>query len=316
MKRFLSVICILMLCLCRTMTVFADEPAMDTVNDLFELYNEAQLDDANALKDEYLAMLGRLADAERDIAEAEAYNTLIDEAQKWQAEEKNKISKELKELSQHGREISAQVAESFDGEWDKLLQLDKAYKMNVSKMNQLLVEYDKYSLTAKKIADYDTLDELSAEIAELQKVYKTASSVKVLGDVYHVKYPLGKETVMTSRYGNRVDPITGAAVSFHGGIDLRAAMGTEVLSVFNGVVMGTGYTTTGGYYVNIDHGNGVRSFYCHLSEILCQKGQAVSQYDVIALSGNTGTRTTGPHLHFALYINGNSVNPEVLYNER
>lgn len=316
MRKHLPAVVMLFVCVTTVLTGQASELVMETVNDLFDIYNEAQLEDANALQREYMAMLDKLADVEKGIADVESYNILMDEAQRWQAEQKGRVSNEISTLAIHSQEIREQIGDEFYGDWDRLVQLDKAYSMNISKMNQLLKEYDRYTVTGKKVADYDALDELSAEIAELQKVYQTTATVKVLGKVHGVQYPLNKETLMTSGYGSRVDPITGAAVSFHSGIDLRAATGTEVLAVFNGVVMSTGYTATGGYYVNIDHGNGVRSFYCHLSEILCDEGQTVNQYDVVALSGNTGTRTTGPHLHFALYINGNSVNPETLYNAR
>ena len=315
MKRLLSAIVVVAIFFSIAATALAAEEHMDTVNDLFAIYNEAQLDDYSLLQKEYLEAAGKLADAEKLINDAEMHNALLDAAIQWQTDEKNRISKEIKELSKHSLELSKQISASFDADWETLVQLDKAYKMNLSKMNQLLGEYDKFSLSEKRIADYDTLDELTAEVSELQQTYKEASDVKVLGDVYNVVYPLGKASVMTSGYGNRIDPISGVSVSYHGGIDLRANVGTDVLALFNGTVIGTGYTTAGGYYVNIDHGNGVRSYYCHLNEILCEKGQQVSQYDVIARSGNTGTRTTGPHLHLALYINGNPVNPEILFKE-
>lgn len=315
MRRVISVIAVIVVLACITITAYASDEGMDTVNDLFAIYNEAQLDDYSLLQQEYLEAVGKLQDAEKLVSDAEVHNKLLDAALQWQKDEKNRISKEIKALSKHSLEISTQISEAFESDWDTLVQLDKAYKMNIEKMNQLLKEYDKYSLSEKRIADYDTLDALTAEVSGLQKIYKDASDVKVLGNVYNVKYPVGKDTIMTSGYGNRIDPISGVSVSFHGGIDLRAGVGTNVLSLFNGNIIGTGYTTAGGYYVTVDHGNGVRSYYCHLSEILCEEGQYVNQYDVIALSGNTGTRTTGPHLHLALYINGNPVNPEILFSK-
>lgn len=295
--------------------VVADEKHMDDANDLFSIYNEAKIDDYNVLQQEYINTLNQLEKAEAEAKLNEVHNGLIDAAIEWQTQEKNKISKEIKELSKQNIEISKQISDEFESDWYELVKLDKLYKMNLSKMDKLLRDYDKFSLTEKRMTDYDTLDELSKEVDELQKTYKEASNVKILGDVYTVVYPLAKETKMTSGFGNRIDPITGASISFHSGIDLRASVGTEVLSLFNGKIIDTGFTATGGNYVSIDHGNGIRSYYCHLSEILCEKGQVVNQYDVIALSGNTGSRTTGPHLHLALYINGNAVNPEILFNE-
>lgn len=313
--RVLSAIFVLILpalIVCRQ--VVADEKHMDDANDLFTLYNEAQVDDYNVLQQEYLNTISQYEKAEMEAKLNEVHNGLIDAAVEWQTQEKNRISKEIRELSKQNVEISKQISADFNGDWNNLVRLDKAYKINLSKMDKLLEDYDKFSLTEKRMTDYDTLDALSKELDELQKTYKEASNVKILGDVYNVIYPLAKETKMTSGFGNRIDPITGASISFHSGIDLRASVGTEVLSLFNGKVIDTGFTATGGNYVSIDHGNGIRSYYCHLSEILCEKGQEVNQYDVIALSGNTGSRTTGPHLHLALYINGNAVNPEILFN--
>ena len=145
------------------------------------------------------------------------------------------------------------------------------------------------------------------------KNYKEAVSITTLGVVDGVAYPLGKPSSVNSNYGERIDPLTGNTVAFHTGLDLYAVNGTEVLSIFNGIVVDTGWSDRVGYFVNVNHGNSVMSFYCHLSEILCDVGDYVNQYDVIALSGNTGTATTGAHLHFALYIDNEPVDPGVLF---
>ncbi len=95
----------------------------------------------------------------------------------------------------------------------------------------------------------------------------------------------------------------GVPRSGHGGLDLRAAVGTPVQVIADGkvVLTGTHYFAGGGVYV--DHGGGVISTYFHLSQILVKEGQDVIAGDVIALSGATG-RVTGPHLHLGLYAGG------------
>ncbi len=95
----------------------------------------------------------------------------------------------------------------------------------------------------------------------------------------------------------------GVPRSGHGGLDLRAAVGTPVQVIADGKVLLTGshYFAGGGIYV--DHGGGVISTYFHLSMILVEQGETVKAGELIALSGATG-RVTGPHLHLGLYAGG------------
>lgn len=97
--------------------------------------------------------------------------------------------------------------------------------------------------------------------------------------------------------------------SYHGGVDFPVSIGTNVFAVCDGVVSTVRKLDYSyGYYVIIDHGNGLSTLYAHNSELLVTEGQAVKQGDVIALSGSTGN-STGPHCHFEVRVNGNRVNP-------
>jgi len=80
------------------------------------------------------------------------------------------------------------------------------------------------------------------------------------------------------------------------------------MASMDGTVSYAGWWGDYGYLVTIDHGNGVFTKYAHNSELLVTEGQVVSQYDVIAKSGNTG-HSTGPHVHFEIIFNGENVNP-------
>lgn len=95
----------------------------------------------------------------------------------------------------------------------------------------------------------------------------------------------------------------GVPRSGHGGLDLRAAVGTNVKAVADGTVVLAGNHYFSGGCVYIDHGSGVLSAYFHLSKPLVEKGQKVRAGDIIALSGATG-RVTGPHLHLGIYAGG------------
>ncbi len=122
--------------------------------------------------------------------------------------------------------------------------------------------------------------------------------------------PIGENwrNVVTSEFGNRRDPFTGERRG-HTGMDLAVPTGTSVRAALPGTVTVSTYNQGGyGYYVMIDHGNGLSTLYGHNSQLLARVGQTVEAGDVIALSGSTG-RSTGPHLHFEVRVNGERTNP-------
>lgn len=118
----------------------------------------------------------------------------------------------------------------------------------------------------------------------------------------------GWENRVTSEFGKRIDPITGKRKA-HTGIDMVVPTGTPIRAALGGTVTVSKYNVGGyGYYVMIDHGNGLATLYGHCSKPLARVGQTVQAGDIIALSGSTG-RSTGPHLHFELRVNGERTNP-------
>ena len=122
--------------------------------------------------------------------------------------------------------------------------------------------------------------------------------------------PVGSawESRVTSEFGYRSDPFTGQTRG-HTGIDIAVPTGTPVRAALPGVVTTAAYNAGGyGYYVMVDHGNGMVTLYAHNSKLLVQAGDTVEAGDILSLSGSTG-RSTGPHLHFEVRINGQRVNP-------
>ena len=122
--------------------------------------------------------------------------------------------------------------------------------------------------------------------------------------------PIGSdwERRVTSEFGNRIDPITGKRKG-HTGMDLAVPTGTPIRAALPGTVTVSKYNAGGyGYYVMIDHGNGLVTLYGHCSQLLARVGQNMQAGDIIALSGSTG-RSTGPHLHFEVRVNGERTNP-------
>ncbi len=126
---------------------------------------------------------------------------------------------------------------------------------------------------------------------------------EINGDLF--RWPVSG--VISSRYGWRTDPFTGLR-GFHNGIDIAAWMGMPIRAAMEGRVADTGYSPSFGNYILIAHHSGYASFYGHLSAIKVRPGQAVALGQVIGLVGNTGY-STGPHLHFTVFKNGNTVNP-------
>lgn len=111
----------------------------------------------------------------------------------------------------------------------------------------------------------------------------------------------------TSGYGRRKAPTKGASTN-HRAIDWATPTGTAIWASCGGTVSVAGWQSGYGYVVYINHPDGNQTRYGHLSKILVSAGQKVKQGQKIALSGNTG-RSTGPHLHFELRVNGTPVNP-------
>ncbi len=112
----------------------------------------------------------------------------------------------------------------------------------------------------------------------------------------------------TSRFGYRTSPFTGRR-EFHKGYDIANRQGTPIIATADGVVSFTGSKGFLGNVIVIDHGHGMISRYGHCHKILAKRGDVVKRGDTIALIGNTG-RSTGPHLHYEVHLNGIPVNPE------
>lgn len=112
---------------------------------------------------------------------------------------------------------------------------------------------------------------------------------------------------LSSSYGSRMDPIATGR-EWHDGIDIAADFGTPVYASGAGTIEVSG--TNGGYgrYIRIDHGNGYKTAYGHMSALIAKEGQKVAKGEIIGLIGSTGY-STGPHLHFEVNAEGQTVDP-------
>lgn len=113
---------------------------------------------------------------------------------------------------------------------------------------------------------------------------------------------------VTSSFGHRISPFTNRR-EMHKGYDIATTQGTPVLATADGVVTFVGNRGLLGQTIVIDHGHGIVTRYGHCSKVLKKRGEKVGRWDTIALVGNTG-RSTGPHVHYEVLLNGLAVNPE------
>ena len=112
---------------------------------------------------------------------------------------------------------------------------------------------------------------------------------------------------VTSRFGYRKSPFTGRR-ELHKGLDISNRKDTPIMATADGLVSYAGKKGQYGNTLIIDHGHGLKTRYAHLNKILKKKGERVKRGDVIAQMGSTG-RSTGPHLHYEVRLNGVPVNP-------
>ena len=123
-----------------------------------------------------------------------------------------------------------------------------------------------------------------------------------------------KKGRLSSRFGMRKDPINGKR-KMHSGIDIAAKRGTSVNPLGSGKIIFVGRKTGYGKTVEILHGSTIITRYSHLKKILVKVDQMVSKTDIIAQVGNTG-RSTGPHLHLEVAINGEPIDPQIFLIEK
>jgi len=141
----------------------------------------------------------------------------------------------------------------------------------------------------------------------LQKAILEAEHWRNVLSTMPLRKPVLGELEITSGFGARTDPFYGRA-AMHTGVDLRDDMGTDIYATAGGKVITAGPEGGYGNMVEIDHGNGLTTRYAHMGQIAVTEGKIVKAGDIIGHVGMTG-RTTGPHLHYEVRIDGEPVDP-------
>jgi murein DD-endopeptidase MepM/ murein hydrolase activator NlpD len=112
---------------------------------------------------------------------------------------------------------------------------------------------------------------------------------------------------VSSKFGYRISPFTNEK-EFHNGLDVAAKTGSSIIAPADGVITDIEKTYGFGNLLTVSHGYGLKTRYGHLSKILVKKGQTIKRGETIANMGSTG-RSTGPHLHYEIYLEGVPVDP-------
>ncbi len=202
-------------------------------------------------------------------------------------------------------------------EWQEQVYYEETYEADVIYIDndnwyttQTKVHQDASSGFRKVVAliSYSNKSETNREIIKEEVVQEAVPKIVERGTKVPPTYirPISGGRV-TSSFGRRKAPTAGAS-TYHKGVDWAIPTGTKVVASSGGTVTKAGWASAGGYVVYIKHPDGRETRYKHLSKVLVKVGQKVKQGETIARSGNTGV-STGPHLHFEMWINGTAVNP-------
>ena len=151
-------------------------------------------------------------------------------------------------------------------------------------------------------ADEERATREIAAIQELKRHWRDTAETET-------DFQLPAEGRLASRFGLR-RIFNGEARAPHSGLDVAVPRGTPIKAAAQGKILATGDYFFNGKTVFIDHGNGLISMYCHLDRIDVQSGDQVTQGQRVGLAGSTG-RSSGPHLHWSVVLNGTMVDPEL-----
>ena len=163
---------------------------------------------------------------------------------------------------------------------------------------------------------WDRIDKLNFRMKMLSASYDDVieKADEKETEIRNIPSILPANAIMISGFGNRTHPVSGA-VKHHDGIDFACQTGTPIYATGNAKVEEANYNDHGyGLVINLDHGNGYRSKYAHLSKILVQEGQDVHRGQLIGYSGSTGL-STGPHLHYEISYNHVKIDPVDFFYE-
>ncbi|MBI9076877.1 MAG: M23 family metallopeptidase [Desulfatibacillum sp.] len=189
------------------------------------------------------------------------------------------------------------IGGSFPDELDPSMLTEAEPTNIVREMNTQVKELESISVATER-----SLDTLVGYLEDKKDVLACTPSIMPL------KVKKDQHWYFSSRFGYRTSPFTGLK-EFHKGLDLCASLGTPIMSTANGRVSFAGKKSGFGKVIVIDHGHGIVTRYAHLNAFQVKKGDMVKRGEKVGEVGNTG-RSTGPHLHYEVHLNGVPMNPQ------
>ena len=169
-------------------------------------------------------------------------------------------------------------------------------------------------MASKKIVDYDTIEDIkSKQDSLLRASFENQAKFNLFFPETEAPNIISGNVLIQSQ--NFFKPLDGIitspfnAMEKHYGIDIVASHNEAVKAVLDGTVIISSWTLETGYVILLQHKGNILSVYKHCATLLKQEGELVKAGEPIAIAGNSGEDTSGPHLHFELWYNGSPVNP-------
>ena len=266
-----------------------------------------------------------------DVNDIMHYDKALEEEYMAAREDVESIKKSYEE-ARHEQELLQKELDTKQAELDA--QVEAAYTMIAdieTLSDDAQAEYD--AIAEEEAKAEETLQEAIRKRAAEEAAKNTANNANSGGNsggsggnsggggssgggsatsLSNLQWPVPSCTLITSRFGYRVAPTTGAS-TYHGGLDIGAGMGASIVAAGAGDVIYAGANGGYGNCVMIDHGNGVVTVYAHMSSIGVSYGQYVTAGQYVGAVGSTGV-STGPHCHFEIRINGVQTDPAAYFS--
>ena len=249
--------------------------------------------------------LGELLTAVDDIGEIMESDRELEDAYIEARENTEAVVEEYEEYKsgiEEKQEELREEQEELQSELDEATQLITDITANLEENAAVLAEFE--------AAEQEAETNVANMVIALEKQNAASSGGSVSGTGQFI-WPVPSCTYLTSRFGLRVHPIYGTTKS-HTGVDIGAASGATIVAADGGTVVMAGVNSGYGNCVMIDHGNGYKTLYGHMSSIAVSNGQTVSQGETIGYVGSTGV-STGPHCHYEVWKDGSRIDPEQFY---
>lgn len=227
----------------------------------------------------------------------------------------------IQEIAQYDRDFLNDIKK----EKDEIEKIEESLKTSKETLKEIKAEQKKLAISLEnakvvKSGYVNNLNEEEIKIQEEISIYQKEldlieldvlmAALESNGSQYvggTFAWPAPGYYIITSPYGMRLHPVIKSYRN-HSGMDIGAPMGSYAIAANDGVVTKSMYSNSYGNMIMIDHGGGVTTLYAHGSELIARVGDKVKRGDAIMKVGSTGW-STGPHLHFEIRINGQTIDP-------